>query len=250
MSAIPVILVTAGSAGLGASVSRLFARHGFCVVINYHSNSARAAKLVAELRAAKPENNEAYSAIKADLASRSDVERLVEETYHLMGRIDIVFSNGGWTMFRDTTSIDDNTFDEDWDQAFTINVKSHVWLLRAARKHLDESEGAFITTSSIAGVRGMGSSLAYSATKAAQIHMVKGLACMVAPKIRVNSVSPGLLQTDWAERFSDEQKQSHLQGTKLKRFVELDDVAEQVLGLAKSRSITGVNIVIDAGFIL
>ncbi|KAK7418773.1 hypothetical protein QQX98_003791 [Neonectria punicea] len=250
MSSTPVILVTAGTAGLGAAVTRLFARHGFRVVINYNSNVDRAVSLLAELRGANLEKTADYAAIQADLASLVDVERLVQETYDAMGRIDVIFSNGGWTKFRDTTSIDDNCFEEDWDRAFAINVKSHLWLLRAARQYLEKTEGAFITTSSIAGVRGMGSSLAYSATKAAQIHMVKGLASMVAPKIRVNSVSPGLLQTEWAERFSEEQKESHRQGTKLKRFVEIEDVAEQVLGLARSKSMTGVNVIVDAGFTL
>ncbi|KAK7425550.1 hypothetical protein QQZ08_007991 [Neonectria magnoliae] len=248
MSSTPVILVTAGTAGLGAAVTRLFAGHGFRVVINYNSNVDRAVSLLAELRGANPEKAADYAAIQADLGSLVDVERLVQETYDAMGRIDVIFSNGGWTKFRDTTSIDDNCFEEDLDRAFAINVKSHLWLLRAARQHLEQTEGAFITTSSIAGVRGMGSSLAYSATKAAQIHMVKGLASMVAPKIRVNSVSPGLLQTEWAARFSEEQKESHRQGTKLKRFVEIEDVAEQVLGLARSKSMTGVNVIVDAGF--
>lgn len=79
--------------------------------------------------------------------------------------------------------------------SFNINVKSHLWLMQAAKKHLDESEGVFITTASAAGMTPSGSSLAYSVTKAAQIHLVKNLAVMAAPRIRVNSVSPGLLLT-------------------------------------------------------
>ncbi|KAK7216284.1 hypothetical protein V2G26_004287 [Clonostachys chloroleuca] len=113
-----------------------------------------------------------------------------------MGRIDVVLSNGGWTKFRNTASIDDNVFEEDWDRLFNMNVKCHLWLLQASKQYLDETEGAFITTASLSSVTGVGSSLAYGTTKAAQLHMVKGLACMVAPKIRVNSVSPGLLQTN------------------------------------------------------
>lgn len=85
--------------------------------------------------------------------------------------------------------------EDDWDRCFNMNVKSHLWLMHAARKHLDETEGSFITTASVAGVNHSGSSLAYSVTKAAQIHLVKGLAQMAAPRIRVNSVSPGLLLT-------------------------------------------------------
>ncbi|KAH8691501.1 short chain dehydrogenase reductase, partial [Talaromyces proteolyticus] len=251
-----VILVTAGSAGLGAAVARLFARRGFRVVVNYNKDIERAEILVAELNGMNDTrdhvNGETIShiAIQADLASQADVRRLVQETHSCMDRIDVVYSNGGWTRFTDTTSIDDNVIEEDWDRAFTLNVKSHLWLLRASKQHLDETEGAFITTSSIAGVHGMGSSLAYGATKAAQIHMVRGLASMVAPKIRVNSVSPGLLQTEWATRFTSEQKEAHRQKTKLKRFVEIEDVAEQVLSLATSKSITGTNIIIDAGYII
>ncbi|KAF7529439.1 hypothetical protein G7054_g9857 [Neopestalotiopsis clavispora] len=131
-----------------------------------------------------------------------------------------------------------------------MNVKSHLWLMHAARKHLDETEGAFITTASLAGVSHSGSSLAYSVTKAAQIHLVKALANMAAPKIRVNSVSPGLLLTEWGDRFSDEAKEANLQKTKLKRLATVEDVAEQVLCFAKSRSQTGTNAVIDSGFLL
>ncbi|OIW24532.1 short chain dehydrogenase [Coniochaeta ligniaria NRRL 30616] len=238
----PVALITAGSAGLGAATARLFAAHGYRVIVNYSANAQRAEALCAELGSG--------IAIQADLASRTDVRRLVREAYGVAGRLDVVFSNGGWTRFSDTTSLDDNAVDADWDRAFDVNVKSHLWLLQAARTYLDETEGAFITTASIAGVQGMGSSLAYAATKAAQLHMVKGLATMVAPKIRVNSVSPGLLETEWAERFSEEQKAAHREKTKLKRFVTVEDVAAQVLSLATSKSITGQNIIIDAGYTL
>lgn len=152
-SSTPVVLVTAGSAGLGAATARLFAQHGYRVVVNYITNAQRAKVLCAEL------GGGSHIAIQADLGSRNDVERLVHEAHAQMGRLDVVFSNGGWTRFSVTTSLDDNAIEADWDRAFTINVKSHLWLLQAARPHLDETEGAFVTTSSIAGVQGMGSSL-------------------------------------------------------------------------------------------
>ncbi|KAL1871336.1 hypothetical protein VTK73DRAFT_2090 [Phialemonium thermophilum] len=238
-----VILVTAGSAGLGAATARLFAKHGFRVVVNYNTNAQRAEMLCAEL------GGNAV-AIQANLASRTDVQRLVGETIEAAGRLDVVFSNGGWTRFADPTSLDDNAVESDWNCAFDVNVKSHLWLLQAARPHLDATRGAFITTASVAGIQGMGSSLAYSVTKAAQLHLVRGLATLVAPTIRVNSVSPGLLQTEWAGRFSEEQKEAHRQKTKLKRFATVEDVAAQVFSLAASQSITGTNIIIDAGYTL
>ncbi|KAI1096277.1 NAD(P)-binding protein [Rostrohypoxylon terebratum] len=250
----PVALITAGSAGLGAAACRLFAKNGFQVIVNYANNEERANKLLAELPALSTlpadSSSENFAVIRADLGSRDDINRLVKETVDRFGRLDVIFSNGGWTRFRGWTSIDDNAHEEDWDRTFNLNVKSHMWLMQAAKKYLDESEGAFITTASIAGVIPSGSSLPYAVTKAAQIHLVKALAVMAAPKIRVNSVSPGLLLTDWAENFSDEIKQGHIQKTKLKRAVTVEDVAEQVLLFAKSRSITGVNVVMDAGYTL
>ncbi|KAI1466797.1 NAD(P)-binding protein [Daldinia caldariorum] len=249
-----VALITAGSAGLGAAASRVFAKNGYRVIVNYASNEERANKLLEELpplsTLPRDSGSEHFAVIKADLGSRDDINRLIKETVDRFGRLDVVFSNGGWTRFRGMESIDDNTHEEEWDRAFNMNVKSHLWLMQAAKKHLDETEGAFITTASIAGVVSSGSSLAYSATKAAQIHLMKGLAIMAAPKIRVNTVSPGLLLTEWGNRFSDEQKEGHLQKTKLKRYVTVEDVAEQVLTFAKSKSTTGVNVVMDSGFIL
>jgi len=194
-----VALVTAGSAGLGASTARLFAQNGMRVVVNYSSNTERAEALVAELRQISPlattEDGTNFHAVKADLSSRDEIRRLVKETIDVLGKLDVVFSNGGWTHIRNIKDLDDNVNEDDWDMCFNMNVKSHLWLMHAAKPYLDESEGAFITTASLAGVKVSGSSLAYSVTKAAQIHLAKGLALIGAPKIRVNTVSPGLLLT-------------------------------------------------------
>lgn len=215
-----IALITAGSAGLGATVAELFARNGMRVVINYANNAQRAEDFVARLKTIttlKPQDGRTdYHAIRADLSSRTDVERLVQEAVQAMcpeGRVgedkgkgkkklDVVFSNGGWTQIRNLLDLEDNMFDEDWDRCFTMNVKSHLWLMHAAKPYLeagwdDESResGSFITTASLAGVKVSGSSLAYAVTKAAQLHLAKGLALAAAPKIRVNSVSPGLLLT-------------------------------------------------------
>ncbi|KAI1082806.1 short chain dehydrogenase [Whalleya microplaca] len=253
-SASPVVLVTAGSAGLGAAACRLFAKNGFRVVVNYSNNAERASKLLEELPPLSPlpqsSESKNFVVIKADLGSRDEIIRLVQETVDTFGRLDALFSNGGWTHVRGMTSLDDNAHEEDWDRCFNMNVKSHMWLMHAAKKHLDATEGAFVTTASLAGVNVSGSSLPYSVTKAAQLHLVRGLAVMAAPHIRVNSVSPGLLLTEWAERFTDELKENHRQKTKLKRIVTVEDVAEQVFSFVKNKSVTGVNVIMDAGFIL
>jgi len=251
MSTSPVCLITAGSAGLGAATARLFATAGYRVAINYHSNNERANSIVAELEklstltVGKTPN---FTAVKADVSKKEEITRLVEKAVSSMGRLDVVYSNHGWTEIRGLHDLDANIIEDDWDRCFNMNVKSHLWLMHAAKPHLDATEGAFITTASLAGVRASGSSLAYSATKAAQIHMVKGLALIAAPKIRVNSVAPGLLLTEWGLRFPQKGIDAHIAKTKLGKVATVEDVAEQVLCYAKSRTVTGQNAVIDAGF--
>jgi NAD(P)-dependent dehydrogenase (short-subunit alcohol dehydrogenase family) len=166
MTSSPVALITAGSAGLGAAAAKLFAASGYRVVINYSSNKSRADEVVGELYKLSPvfadlshKKIDRFIAIQADLAKRDEIVRLVDETTKVMGRLDVLFSNGGWTMVRNFQDLDDNMEDDDWDRCFNMNVKSHLWLMHAARTWLDESEGAFITTASMAGLKPSGSSL-------------------------------------------------------------------------------------------
>ncbi|KAK3695170.1 hypothetical protein B0T22DRAFT_497313 [Podospora appendiculata] len=254
MAAPLVALITAGSAGLGAATARLFALNGLRVVVNYSSNTERAQGLVDELRRMSPlprvHGRTDFYAVRADLSRRHEVQNLVHETVAEMGRLDVVFSNGGWTRLRDISDLDDNVDEEDWDLCFNMNVKSHLWLMHAAKDYLDESEGVFITTASLAGVKVSGSSLAYAVTKAAQIHLAKGLALIAAPRIRVNSVSPGLMLTDWGLKFPTEKQDEMKERTKLKRLATVEDVAEQVLCFVRSKSVTGVNAIIDGGMSL
>jgi len=244
----PVALITAGSAGLGKAAAKVFGNANYNVVINYASNEERATNTVKELEQLVPTVK--FASIKADVGEQEEVRRLVTETVDLMGRLDVVFSNHGWTEPRGITSIEANMVEEDWDRCFKMNVKSHLWLMNAAKPHLEATEGAFITTASLAGVAISGSSVAYSVTKAAQIHLVKHLANLAAPKITVNTVSPGLLMTDWASKFTEEMRDNHISQTKLKRIATVEEVAEQVLCFAKMRSVTGQNVVMDGGWSL
>ncbi|KAI5465859.1 hypothetical protein BGZ63DRAFT_400296 [Mariannaea sp. PMI_226] len=247
-----VALITGGTAGLGAATARLFAQDGMRVAVNYYSDSDRANTFVHELHSISPlpRDDKNFLCFRADLAVRDQLNILVNEVVAEMGQLDVVFSNGGWTKLRDITNLDDNVVEDDWDRCFNMNVKSHLFLMHAAKEHLDKTEGAFITTASLAGVKVSGSSLAYAVTKAAQIHLVKGLALAASPKIRVNSVSPGLMLTDWGLSFPPEKREEMRQKTKLGRFVTVDDVAQQVLCFAKSKGVTGVNAVLDAGMAL
>ncbi|OCK76309.1 oxidoreductase ucpA [Lepidopterella palustris CBS 459.81] len=250
MSVQKVALITAGSAGLGAQIARVLAPD-FRIVINYSSNSSRAESLLEELSAvpsthASP-TTPRFHAIRADVSNKTAVQSLIDDVIATMGRLDVVVSNAGWTRMTTFTNFDEGVDDEDWDRCFIMNVKTHLWLAYAARKYLDETEGTLITTASVAGVKPSGSSLPYAVTKAAQIHLAKSLAVICAPKIRVNSVSPGLLLTDWGMKFSESKRETAKNNAILKRFPTVEDVAAQVRTLALSQSTTGQNLCVDCG---
>ncbi|CAO2653579.1 Nn.00g029900.m01.CDS01 [Neocucurbitaria sp. VM-36] len=256
MSVQKVALITAGSAGLGACIARTLAKEAHMrVVINYSHNVERAEALLKDLKhmtrdspTSDDGNNSRFLAIKADVGDKTEVKRLVEEVHAVMGRLDVVVSNAGWTKMRNFLDLEDGIEEDDWDRCFKMNVKSHLWLFHAARSYLDVSEGAFITTASVAGVKPSGSSLPYAVTKAAQIHLIRSLAIIAAPKIRVNAVAPGVLLTEWGLSFPEEKLRAVKEQNRLKRFATVEDVALQVLIFALSRSITGQVAVIDAGF--
>ena len=273
MATTKVALVTASSAGLGAQIARAFApdfrvvcsitslqytpvlnsrilKHR-CQVINYASNSARADSLLQELSSIPGPSSSAptprFHLIQADMGSKPSVQALVAETLEKMGRLDVVVSNAGWTRITTFTDIDQQVNDEDWDKCFTLNVKTHMWLAYAAKDALAATEGTFISTASVAGVKPSGSSVPYAVTKAAQIHLAKSLAVILAPKIRVNSISPGMLLTEWGLKFPEKKREAAVNNTKLKRLATVEDCADVVRTLALSRSVTGQNISVDGG---
>ncbi|RMD40976.1 hypothetical protein DV735_g4179, partial [Chaetothyriales sp. CBS 134920] len=250
-----VALVTASSAGLGAATVRALAAN-FRVVVNYHSRKEKADEVVAAASAVPAQykvddsaSQPRFHIIQADVTKRSEIERLVKETVATMGRLDVVVSNTGWTRLTHFLDLEQQVNEDDWDRCFAANVKSHLWLLYAAKPHLSASPegGAFVTVASLAGVRATGSSLPYSVTKAAEIHLTKGLATICGKSVRCNSVSPGLMLTEWGSQFPADKIQASKDKSLLKDLAAVEDVAEQIKALVLSKSITGQNIVIDGG---
>ncbi|KAK5195065.1 hypothetical protein LTR96_002937 [Exophiala xenobiotica] len=251
-----VALITGGSAGLGAATARALAALQMRVVINYSSNEKRAQKTLDELHQISSghsgtnppdKSKKQHILLKADVSSRTEIDKLVDVAVSEMGQVDVVFSNHGWTKATTFGDLSDNIVDEDWDKCFNMNVKSHLYLMEASRKHLEKTVGTFIMTSTVAGVIPAGSSLAYAVTKAAQIHLMKCLAVIASPKIRVNCVSPGMMITDWSLSFPEARREATRKSTKLCRLATVEDVAQQVCCFAMSQSVTGANAIIDAG---
>ncbi|KAM0211325.1 hypothetical protein ACHAPA_005293 [Fusarium lateritium] len=158
-----VVLITAGTSGLGLCVAEKLIKAGARVVVNYASNEERASSVVEQLRKTAAEHHTSTDsspqclAIKADVTEKSEIQRLVHETVVAMGKIDAVVSNAGWTQFANFFDIDDNVDEDVWDRCYAANVKSHLFLCHAAKKYLEDAKGAFVMTSSVAGVKPSGS---------------------------------------------------------------------------------------------
>jgi [acyl-carrier-protein] S-malonyltransferase len=132
------------------------------------------------------------------MTSTAEAKRAVQETICQLGGLDIIIANAGWTRFSSWADLDSMT-EEEWDRCWSANVKVPKALLSEARSTFDSNPdgGCMITTGSIAATSQAGSSMPYAVTKAAQLQLVKCLAVTVGPKIRVNTVLPGLLLTEW-----------------------------------------------------
>ncbi|KAK1057006.1 hypothetical protein LTR74_014465 [Friedmanniomyces endolithicus] len=239
------VLVTGGSRGLGAEICRKFAAEGCNIAINYANSEAPAQELAKELQ-------QKYSVktvvIKGDAGVLSECAHCVQETIKAFGGLDGIIGNAGWTRFTDFNDLDAMS-EAEWDKCFAVNVKGQHALIKEAlptfKKNTDG--GFFIITSSIAAKSLGGSSMAYSVTKAAQIHMMKCVAKVAGEKARVNAVLPGLLLTDWGNLYGSERINALKDAAVLKKETELGDCADAFVMLAKNTSITGQNIQVDSG---
>ena len=186
------------------------------------------------------EHNVKGIVIEGDCGKTEDCQRCVRQTIEAFGGIDIVIGNAGWTKFSKFDDLDALTYEE-WDQAFHTNVLGQHALFKEALPTFNSNAegGVFITTSSIAGKTVFGSSMAYSVTKSAQLHLIKCLAKTQGPKVRVNAVLPGLMLTEWGRQLTEEQISGLQEQAVLKKETDIGDCADAYLSIAKNSSMTG-----------
>lgn len=236
-----VAIVTGSSSGIGESTAHRLAELGAHVVVN-SSSSVEAGRKVAASLVTKG----AY--IQADISDQAQGQRLIDETVDTFGRLDILVNNAGWTTLVPHGDLDGLT-DEIFDKTFKVNVYGTWWLTKAAIPHLRESsDGNVVNITSIAGVRPVGSSMAYAMTKAALNHMTVLMAKSYGP-IRFNAVAPGLVQTPWTQDWGA-MHDFVSKSSPLKRSAYASDCSEAVLGIVRNPHMTGQVLVIDGGFTL
>jgi Dehydrogenases with different specificities (related to short-chain alcohol dehydrogenases) len=240
-----VALVTGGGRDIGRAISLALAEAGASVAINYHSSADAAKKVVDEIKA---KGGKAI-AIGADVSKPEDAERLVAETCKAFGdRIDVLVNNAGGLIARKKLEEMDAAF---WDEVLGLNLRSVFLVTKAASPHLGEGSTIVNLASLAARDGGGGGALAYSAAKGAVLTLTRGLSKELGPRrIRVNCVSPGMIDTTFHDTFTSPEIRKAVAGrTSVGREGTPEDVANAVLFLASNASayITGESIEINGG---
>jgi ketoreductase RED2 len=233
-----VAIVTGSSSGIGAAVARKLSELGCRIVVN-SSSSVAAGTAVAE---ALP--SEALY-VQADISDQAQGRALVERTVDRFGRLDVLVNNAGWTRIVEHSDLDALT-DEILRRTFEVNVFGTWWLTRAAMPYLRRSpDPNVVMTTSVAGLRPVGSSIAYAMSKAALNHLTALLAKSCGP-VRVNAVAPGLIDTPLSADLT-EQHAAVAATAPLRRSGRPEDCAEAVIGLLRNTYVTGHVVVVDGG---
>lgn len=242
-----VALISGGARGQGATEARLFANEGATVVIGDILDE-EGQRLADQLNRGSETRRALY--VHLDVTKPADWEQAVAAAEQTFGGLHILVNNAGVTDPRGA-GVEETTEDE-WQRIIEVNQKG-VWLgMKAAVPALRRAGGgSIVNISSIAGIVGMSSNVAYQASKAAVRLMTKSAAAQyAAEKIRANSIHPGVIDTPMTEPMSPERRERLLAATPMGRSGSPDEVARGVLFLASDEAsyVTGAELVIDGGY--
>ena len=244
-----VCIITGSATGTGAACAVQLAGKGARVVINYTKSEADAKETAKKCEAAGGE----AIVVQGDVAVDADCRKLARAALDKWGRIDGLVNNAGITKFAAHADLDALTA-EDFQHIYAVNVIGPYQMVRACTPAMKkQGSGAVVNVSSISGVKGIGSSVAYVASKGALNAMTLSLARALAPEIRVNAICPGLIETRWhLSRFSTEDyakfKSNYEKSVPLAKAASADDVAEVAVWLLEGAAqVTGETILVDGG---
>lgn len=246
-----VMLVTGGATGLGAAIAVGAAKRGARAVILNCTKSLKEAEATAD--ALRSAGAEAVIA-QGDVAEDADCRKIASAAERF-GRLDALVNNAGITKHAQNHADLEALSKDDFLRLFSVNAVGPFQMIRACRSLLEAAERASVLmTSSIAAVTGGGSSVAYAASKGALNTMTLSLARALAPKIRVNAICPGFIDTRWfTDAFSAQTtariRERMIDTTPLKAASRPEDIADAALFLVSdaARHVTGETLLVDAG---
>jgi 3-oxoacyl-[acyl-carrier protein] reductase len=243
-----VAIVTGGGTGIGRAVSQRLAQAGArAVYVNYSRSSEEAEATARELIDLGCEG----IAHRCDVAVDSDCREMVAAATRRFGRLDVLVNNAGTTHHIPHNELESLT-DPVWEEILAVNLRGAFHCARAAGPELKKARGAIVNVASIAASRASGSSIVYGVSKAGLVQLTRNLAIALAPEVRVNCVSPGLVASRWfRQQYGDEaataQEQFVAQHTPLREVATPDHVAQAVMGFLGMDLVTGENLIVDGG---
>lgn len=238
-----IALVTGAATGIGRAVAWQLAERGISVAVNYSRSEAEAKETAAgvEKRGAKA------ILCRCDVSDESAVRAMVQRIDTELGGIDYLVNNAGTTYFVKADDLEGMS-SEKWDRIHDVNVKGPFFCFRECLPIMKRrGAGAVVNISSVAALTGMGSSIAYAASKAALLNLTRSWARTFAPAIRVNAVCPGVVTTRWLDGHRD-MIEAGVKETPMGRVSSPEDVADAVrYYLVGTDFVTGQWLVVDGG---
>ena len=238
------VIVTGGSRGIGAAIVKELAKEKYNVVLNYNNSEEAAKQIQTELKNIGIE----IEIFKADVSKRDEVKKLVKFTLEKFKNIDVLINNAGIDQIKPFTDISD----EDWNKMMQVNLNSVFYCSQEVLENMiHNKKGCIINISSIWGRVGASCEVHYSASKAAVDGMTKALAKELGPSnIRVNSVAPGIIQTDMNKDLSKEDLEEIINQIPLGRIAKPEEIVKSIKWLVDDEYITGQVICIDGGWLI
>ena len=243
-------IITGSSSGVGAACALKLAKPGHNLVINYNRSEALAAEVVHACQQAGAQT----LLLQADMGVQADCQRLVDQAVSQFGPIHGLVNCAAITQFVPMSQLADLKT-EDFQRIYNVNTIGPFHMMRACEKHMPHGS-AVVNVSSIAGQIGSGSSIPYVLSKAALNTLTMTMARVLAPRIRVNAVLPGVLQGRWMREGLGEAAyepviQQYADKSALGQVAHPEHIADTVVWLLQPDSmITGQQIVVDGGFVL
>ena len=240
-----VAVITGASRGIGKATALIFAENGYDLLLCYQSREeeAKAVAKEASLLGVRAVT------FQMSMENVSDCRRTVAKAMMEFGQVDALICNAGVSL----PALFTLTTEEEYDHVFAVNTKGVFFLAQAAAKEMiSAGGGSIVAVSSMWGVAGASGEVAYSASKAAVIGLVKALAKELAPSgIRVNCVAPGVTDTEMNACYDEDTMDALAEKTPLGRIADAREIAEAIFFLASDKAsfITGQTLTVDGGFI-